>query len=194
MVLPRSSFNLFSFTALGISAGLLGTFATIESVNYQNKALASPSLLEFRWDNSKNYKKLYYWQSSSERRDRSTYYLVIRPTDRRTATLKLKITFPEYFDAKISAKKLSLCKVSLGGMLARTRCLEKIPAVIEVADDQSSIEVFPNDPIPEDESYAVVMKIFNPDQSGMFQLNAMAQAPGDVPVTRYLGSWNFTID
>ena len=33
------------------------------------------------------------------------------------------------------------------------------------------------------------MKIFNPSNSGMFQFNALAQAPGDVPVAGYLGSW-----
>jgi hypothetical protein len=28
----------------------------------------------------------------------------------------------------------------------------------------------------------------------MFQLNAMAQAPGDIPVSTYLGSWIISID
>jgi hypothetical protein len=38
------------------------------------------------------------------------------------------------------------------------------------------------------------MTIFNPNKSGMFQFNALAQAPGDIPVAGYLGSWNFSID
>ena len=37
------------------------------------------------------------------------------------------------------------------------------------------------------------MKIFNPSQ-GMYQFNALAQAPGDVPVSGYLGSWVIDID
>ena len=34
------------------------------------------------------------------------------------------------------------------------------------------------------------MNVFNPTKSGMFQFNALAQAPGDVPVSGYLGSWS----
>ncbi|NDD44664.1 MAG: DUF2808 domain-containing protein, partial [Synechococcaceae bacterium WB9_4xB_025] len=36
--------------------------------------------------------------------------------------------------------------------------------------------------------------IFNPNRGGMFQFNALAQAPGDVPVAGYLGSWVIDID
>ena len=59
---------------------------------------------------------------------------------------------------------------------------------------QKQIEVFPNKPLPVGEDYAVVMKIFNPNKTGMFQLNALAQSPGDIPISVYLGSWNIDID
>ena len=52
-----------------------------------------------------------------------------------------------------------------------------IPAVIEVNEDQTAIEVFPDTPIPTGDTYAVVMNVFNPTKSGMFQFNALAQAP-----------------
>ena len=150
--------------------------------------------MEFRWDAPKNYKKLYYWQSSSEKRDRSTYYLVIRERDRHAAILKLSVTIPDHFDATIKSKKLSLCKLQLGGMLQKTKCIEKIPAVFEIAEDQSEIDVFPKKPISADGHFALVMKIFNPDSAGMYQFNALAQAPGDVPMAGYLGSWNIDIE
>jgi hypothetical protein len=38
------------------------------------------------------------------------------------------------------------------------------------------------------------MNIINPFNAGMYQFNAMAQAPGDVPVSGYLGSWVIQID
>ena len=79
-------------------------------------------------------------------------------------------------------------------MLSRTKCIEKIPAVFEVNQTQTSIDVFPDQPIPVGESYAVVMKIFNPNQSGMFQFNALGQPPGDIPISRYLGSWSIDIN
>jgi len=174
--------------------GVLGFSSLIPGIISPPPVLASPSFLEYRWDNSTKYKRLYYLQGSNERRDRSTYYLVLKPNDRRTAILKLKIKFPDYFDSRISTKKLSLCQVSLGGMLSRTRCKKSIPAVFEVAKDSSQIEVFPDSPIPVENSYAIVMKIFNPSQAGMYQLNASAQSPGDVPVSSYLGTWNIDID
>ena len=71
--------------------------------------------------------------------------------------------------------------MKLGGMLSRSRCKEVIPAVIEVNEDQTAIEVFPDTPIPTGDTYAVVMNVFNPTNTGMFQFNALAQAPGDVP-------------
>ena len=80
-------------------------------------------------------------------------------------------------------------------MLEKTRCLEKLPAVIEVAKDQLSVDIFPKKPIPVDkEGYAVVMKIFNPNKAGMYQLNATAQSPGELPISSYIGSWNFTVE
>lgn len=159
-----------------------------------NQALANPSMFEYRWEDTGNYKKLYYFQSSKEKRDRARYYLVIRPKDRSTAILKLTINLPDYFETNIRKKNLKLCRVSLGGMLARTKCTKKLPAVFEVSKDQTSIEIFPEQPIPTEGSYAVVMKIFNPDQAGMYQLNAMAQPPGDIPISSYLGSWSIDIN
>ena len=185
--------NFRKFASIGIATGLFSSWIAIEHLKNPPQTLANSSLLEFRWDNSSKYKKLYYSQSSKNKRDRSTYYLVIKPGESRTALLKLKVTFPSYFDAKISPKKLTLCKVNVGGMLAKTKCIEKIPAIFEVSKDQSYVEVFPDAPIPSDEAYAMVMKIFNPSSSGMFQLNALGQSPGDVPISSYIGSWSIDI-
>ena len=177
----------------GLTAGIICSGLIIDGAA-PNIAYSSPSFLEFRWENSRDYRRLYYSQSSKEKRDRSTYYLVLKPNERKTSILKLSITVPDYFDAKISPKKLSLCRVNLGGMLARTKCIEKIPAVFEVNPAQTNIDVFPDEPIPAVGTYALVMKIFNPSQSGMFQFNALGQPPGDIPVARYIGSWSITIN
>jgi len=182
-----------SIAAIGITSGLIGSGLLVHNFS-SFTAKASPSLLEFRWENSGNYRKLYYSQSSKEKRDRSTYYLVLKPNDLKTAILKLSITVPDYFNANIPPKRLSLCKVSLGGMLSKTKCIEKVPAVFEVNESQTNIDIFPSEPIPSDASYAVVMKIFNPSQAGMFQFNALGQPPGDIPVSRYLGSWTIDIN
>ena len=187
--------NLKQIALFGLTASSIFGYHLIEGKNGPNRASANSSMMEFRWDTSSKYKKLYYFQSSKERRDRSTYYLVMRPKDRKSAMLKLKLSFPKHFNSSLKPKKFSFCKVELGGMLTKTKCKEKIPTVFEVAKDRSYVEAFPNQIIPSDDhSYAVVMKIFNPDQAGMFQINAVAQTPGDVPISTYIGSWTIDID
>lgn len=177
------------------TAGLLAAAPLMDTLRPAAvQAQGTPSLLEFRWENSKDYKKLYYFQSSTVPRDRAEYFLMLKPKDRKSAILKLSITVPEYFNAKIKPSRVSLCRMQLGGMLARSRCKETLPAVIEVNETQTAIEVFPEAPIPTGGTYAVVMKILNPSNSGMFQFNALAQAPGDVPVAGYLGSWLIDIE
>ena len=180
-------------TAL-IGCGIISGAALLPSLIKPAAAQNTPSLLEFRWDSEAGYRKLYFVQSSQRRSDRSEYYFMLRKKDRKTAILKLSITVPDYFNAKIRPNKLKLCKMKKGGMLSRSRCEEVIPAVFEISENQSAIEVFPETPIPTEDTYAVSMTIFNPNKSGMFQFNALAQAPGDVPVAGYLGSWNFSID
>jgi hypothetical protein len=158
------------------------------------QAQGTPSLMEFRWDNTKDYRKLYYFMTETQRLKRSEYYLILRPKDRKTAILKLSITIPSYFDAKIDPKRVKLCKMSEGGMMSRTRCQETIPATIEIAENGSAIEIFPDTPVPDTGTIGVYMNIFNPFNIGMYQFNALAQAPGDVPIAGYLGSWLIQIE
>ena len=151
-------------------------------------------MVEFRWDNNKDYNKLYFFLTNTIRQQRSDYYLILRPKDRKTAILKLTITIPDYFDTKIDPKRIQLCKMSSGGITKRTRCEKKLPALIEVSPGGKAIEVFPETPIPVDGTVGVMMTLFNPFNAGMFQFNALAQAPGEVPISGYLGSWLIEID
>jgi len=190
---PPTSKLSAGVTAL-IGCGIIGGAALLPSLIKPAVAQNTPSLLEFRWDSDAGYRKLYFVQSSQRRSDRSEYYFILRKKDRKTAILKLSITVPSYFEAKIRPEALSLCKMKLGGVLARSKCTEVLPAVFEVNEKQTAIEVFPDTPIPTGGTYAVVMNVFNPSQGGMFQFNALAQAPGDVPISGYLGSWLVDID
>ncbi|QEY30923.1 DUF2808 domain-containing protein [Synechococcus sp. RSCCF101] len=188
----RSPSSWWRRLALGLGALGLATVAPITAP--AALAQGTPSLFEFRWDNNRDYRKLYYFSTSTNRRDRADYYLVLKEKDRKTAILKLTVTVPDYFDAKIDPENLKLCRMQLGGMLSRTRCLEELPAVFEVNESGSAIEMFPETPIPDEGTIGIVMRIFNPSDSGMFQFNALAQAPGDVPMAGYLGSWLIQID
>jgi len=194
MALNQLRSGVKSLAATGLTIGGLGAYLALIGINAP-KAIATPAMLEFRWEQDPSYKKLYYFQSSNKKRDRSTYYLVMKPRNRKTGILKLTINFPKHFNASITPKKLSLCRIQMGGMLEKTKCTEKIPAVFEVnRKEKTTIEVFPNQPIPVDkDGYAVVMKIFNPSKVGMAQINAFSQSPGDMPISRYIGSWNVDI-
>jgi hypothetical protein len=104
------------------------------------------------------------------------------------------VGIPKSFDTKIDPKFVKLCYMKEGGMLARTRCEADIPATVEVAADGTAIEIFPDTPVPVGKTIGVYINLFNPFNIGMYQFNALAQAPGDVPVSGYLGSWVIQID
>ena len=177
---------------IGFSAFLFGTGSTILAP----KSSASPGIFEYQWDPEPGYKRLRYYQSSANPLDRATYYFFLRGAERKDNIIKLTMKVPDYFEAKIKPKKLSLCKVKLGGFKDKTRCIENVPSVIEINDNQTSIEIFPERPIPKNkDSYAVVMKIFNPRKAGMFQIQALSQSqqPGEIPISTYLGTWNITV-
>ena len=188
-------------TAFGAAASLAlattqlpGAIPGLGSSSGSALAQGTSGLVEFRWDNNKDYNKLYFFLTNTIRQQRSDYYLILRPKDRKTAILKLTITIPDYFDAKIDPKMIQLCRMSSGGMTKRTRCEKKLAATIEVSPGGKAIEVFPATPIPVDGTVGVFMTLFNPFNAGMFQFNALAQAPGEVPISGYLGSWLIEID
>jgi len=154
----------------------------------------TPGLMEFRWDSDRDYRKLYYFQTSSIENDRSEWYLHLRAKDRKTSIMKLTVTVPDYFDAKLRPERMTLCRTSSGSMTRRTRCLEEVPATIEVNKTQTAIEVYPDTPVPVEGDYSLRIKLFNPQGKRMYQLNALIQAPGDVPMSGYVGSWLIDMD
>ena len=175
---------------IGFSTFLFGTGA----FNLAPKSSASPGFFEYQWNPEPGYKKLQYYQSSSNRNERATYYFFLRGKQRKEDIIKLSLRVPDYFEAKIKAEKLTLCKVKVGGYTSRTRCLEKVPSLIEVNDKQTLIKITPEKPIPlNKDNYAVVMKIFNPRKRGMFQFQALSEQAGDIPISTYLGTWNIDV-
>ena len=154
----------------------------------------TPGLMEFRWDNDRDYRKLYYFQTSAIENDRSEWYLHLRAKDRKTSFMKLTVTVPDYFDSKLRPERMTLCRTSAGSMMSRTRCLEEVPATIEVNKSQTAIEVYPDTPVPVEGDYSLRIKLFNPQGKRMYQLNALIQAPGDVPMSGYVGSWLIDMD
>ena len=153
--------------------------------------------LEFQWDQDSGYRRLKWFQKENKRKFRNTIYFFLRPSDRRTDLLKVNMAIPKTFKSTLISEKISLCKVRIGGFENRTKCLENIPADIEINTEESSLRslnIYPHSPIPSNkDSYAIVFKVFNPTKSGLYQFHSYGQAKGG-SVSSYLGSWTIVID
>ena len=153
--------------------------------------------LEFQWDQDSGFRRLKWFQKENKRRFRNTIYFFLRPSDRNNELLKITLAIPPSFKANLKKDKISLCKVKIGGFDDRTKCLEDIPADVEIITDESSlrsINIYPFSPIPSNkESYAVTLKVFNPKKSGLYQFHSYGQLKGK-SVSSYLGSWTIVID
>ena len=154
--------------------------------NYIQEAKAG---LEFQWDQNSSFRRLKWFQKENKSRYRNTIYFFLRPSDRRTDLLKINLAIPKTFESTLKTEKLSFCKVRIGGWESRTKCLEDIPADIEINTDESglrSLDIYPYSPIPNNkDSYAIVLKVFNPKRSRMIQFHSYGQPKGE-SFTRYL--------
>ena len=164
---------------------------------FVNKIQDAKAGLEFQWDQDSSFRRLKWYQKESTRKFRNTIYFFFRPSDRNAELLKINLAIPKSFKSNLKNEKISFCKVRIGGFENRTKCLEDIPADIEIKTDESglrSLDIFPYSPIPSNkESYAIVFKIFNPKKSGLYQFHSFGQ-PKSKTFSSYLGSWTIVID
>ncbi len=167
------------------------------STPFYNNLQDAKAGLEFQWDQNSGLRRLKWFQKENKKRFRNKIYFFLRPFDRKTDLLKLKIAIPKRFERPLNEEKISLCKVKIGGFEDRTKCLQKIPADIEINTDESSlrsVNIYPHSPIPSNkESYAVVFKIVNPRKAGLYQFHSYGQPKGE-SVSSYLGSWTIVIN
>jgi len=153
--------------------------------------------LEFQWDQNSSFKRLKWFQKENKRKFRNTIYFFLRPSDRKSDLLKINLAIPKTFKSTLDTEKISFCKVLIGGYESRTKCLEDIPADVEINNEESglrSLDIYPYSPITSNkESYAIVLKVFNPKKSGLYQFHSYGQPKGK-SVSTYLGSWTIVID
>ena len=167
------------------------------STPFFNNSQNAKAGLEFQWDQNSGIRRLKWYQKEDRRRFRNTIYFFFRPSDRNAELLKINLAIPKSFKSNLKNEKISFCKVRIGGFESRTKCLEEVPADIVINTDESSLrslDVFPYSPIPNNkESYAVVIKVNNPNKSGLYQFHSYGQPKGK-SVLSYLGSWTIVID
>ena len=167
------------------------------SIPYFYNILDAKAGLEFQWDQNSGLRRLKWLQKQNKKRFRNTIYFFLRPVDRSTELLKINLAIPKPFKSTLKTENISFCKVKIGGFETRTKCLEDIPADIEINTDESSlrsINIYPYRPIPNNkESFALVLKVINPNKSGLYQFHSYGQPKGE-SVSSYLGSWTIVID
>ena len=185
---PKLNFKILGFL-------LIPTI--LVSVPFFNKIQVAKAGLEFQWDQDPSFKRLKWFQKENRKRFKNKIYFFLRPSDRNADLLKINLSIPKTFKATLKEEKISLCKVRIGGFEKRTKCLENIPSDIEIISEESSlrsINIYPYSPIPSNkESYAIVLKVFNPNKSGLYQFHSYGQPKGK-SVSSYLGSWTIGID
>ncbi len=153
--------------------------------------------LEFQWNQDSDFRRLKWFQKENKKKFRNTIYFFLRPSDRKTDLLKINLAIPKTFKSTLKNEKISFCKVRIGGFENRTKCLEDIPADIEINTNESdlrSLDIYPYSPIPSNkDSYAIVLKVYNPRKSGLYQFHSYGQPKGK-SFSNYLGSWTIVID
>ena len=167
------------------------------STPFFNNIQEAKAGLEFQWDQDSSYRRLKWFQKEDKRKFRNTIYFFLRPSDRRTDLLKINLAIPKTFKSTLKNEKISFCKVKIGGFNSRTKCLEDIPADIEIKTDEAglrSLDIYPYSPIPANkDNYAIVLKVYNPKKSGLYQFHSFGQPKGK-SFSSYLGSWTIVID
>tara|TARA_B100000161_G_C33433295_1_gene361172 strand:- start:4 stop:582 length:579 start_codon:yes stop_codon:yes gene_type:complete len=177
--------------------GLLIIPAFLFSNPILNNIKEAKAGMEFQWDQDSVYRRLKWFQKENTRRSRNKIYFFLRPSDRNADLIKINLAIPKSFKVTLKKEKISLCKVRIGGFESRTKCLENIPADIEIKTDEASlrsINIYPYSPIPSNKkSYAIVLKVFNPSKSGLYQFHSYGQSKGET-FSSYLGSATIVID
>ena len=183
-----SNFKIFRFLVVP---------AILVSTPFFNKVQDAKAGLEFQWDQNSVYRRLKWFQKEDKKKFRNTIYFFLRPTDRRSDLLKINLAIPKTFKSTLKNEKISFCKVRIGGFETRTKCLEDIPSDIDINTDESglrSVDIYPYRPISlNKDNYAIVLKVFNPKKSGLYQFHSYGQPKGK-SFSNYLGSWTIVID
>jgi len=152
------------------------------STPFFNKVQDAKAGLEFQWDQDSGYRRLKWFQKENRRKFRNTIYFFLRPSDRRSDLIKINLAIPKTFKVTLDKEKISLCKVKIGGIDSRTKCIEDLQADIEINTDESSlrsVNIYPYSPIPSNkESYAIVLKVNNPKRQGLYQFHSYGQHKG----------------
>lgn len=112
------------------------------------------------------------------------YILKISSKKLKTAVAHFVISYPDYYKGTFDPKQVEV------------RVRNKKIAVSEVKWDKENrvIQIYPQEAIPAGSNVELVLSnVKNPAFGGVFYFNCSIQSPGDVPLSRYVGTWIISI-
>jgi hypothetical protein len=112
------------------------------------------------------------------------YRLRINNKKLKTAVAYFVISYPDYYKGTFDPKEIEV------------RVRDKKIALSEVKWDKENrvIQIYPQEPIPAGNNVELVLSnVKNPAFGGVFYFNCSIQSPGDVPLSRYVGTWIISI-
>lgn len=112
------------------------------------------------------------------------YRLKISNKRLKTAVARFVISYPDYYKGDFDTKQVEV------------KVRDKKIALSEVKWDKENhvLEIFPQEPVPAGSNVELILSnVKNPASGGMFYFNCSIQSPGDVPLSRYIGTWIISI-
>ena len=175
-----------SATALIISSSL----GTPLIAQYQS----TTPIFQYRPDQSTPYKRLYFSGTSSVRLDRSKYHLVVKKDELPDNTRSFTLLIPSEFYKRFKQGSVTLCTMSMGGYLKKSKCRDQLPYQTSFDDNEQAMTVKLTAPLQEKSDIGFFARLNNPMNSGMYQFNLMASQNNEDAKKRYVGSWMITVN
>lgn len=112
------------------------------------------------------------------------YYLRVDGKRLQTAVAEFIISTPDYFNGKFDPRSM---EVKVRG--------RKVPLANTEWDKESRVvRITLQEPIPAGTSAEIILSNVKNPATGMYNLNCLTQAPGDIPLPRYIGTWIMSIN
>jgi hypothetical protein len=112
------------------------------------------------------------------------YRLRIPAKKMNVAAAQFVVTYPKYYKGTFDPKNIEV------------RVKNKKVPLSEVRWDRENrvIEIYPQEAVPAGSNVELVFSnVKNPAFGGIYYFNCSIQSPGDVPLSRYLGTWLLSI-
>ncbi len=174
-------------------AAIAGCFATGTTIVQAQNALPS-----FRWSNREGFHELKnVIELSDAPRRWGRYRVKIGANDMKRAVSQFVVNYPDFFDGKFNADEIEIrvCTTK-GSFLSRSKCSAVEMDEVDVDTENHRIALYPLEPVPAGTNLELVFNdVKNPRSRGMYQLNVLAESPGDeLQLLSAMGSTIIQID